>query len=447
MGRCFGYTALYLSWCKREFIYLRFTFLLSLLSVLFFSLPLPMPLFQSRIRKKISQPLCIPNSSRNDSNCTSLSPPQSPFDSVPKHSSLPSEFSLPYRTPSPVDKTMLLQKPRTVIAPSPPSSISSNFPSPVYPSSYKLSSGNEIMHDSTGSLHPRSRLETLLDRCDLPRNGVVLRAKYSFIACGPLELDLKSSEHVRLVEKVGYGWLKVQKLGRSNCMGLVPSSYVEISINDSKTPVSLEWLHDTSLLSQSSASVLQGSPILALVVLALCDPSREFWYKILVTYSLGQSAYYAATYQMFYKWHVQLHKTFPNIQLPRFPSALVNQSNAARTRCKSLYLLLVEERRVQLNSYVKEVFCISDFADSDCVAEFLKTSPMVFSCGKKSDSDVNEQLVPGSVEMSNLLEPFDFEYSVRDSVACENETSLISLGSLIESYMSISDKDGQGLGK
>lgn len=73
---------------------------------------------------------------------------------------------------------------------------------------------------------------------------IILRALYDFQAESEIELTVKSGEYLRLIDKPGNGWLCVQNVDRCTNKGLVPAAYVDIEVNDSWEPVTVDWLQE-----------------------------------------------------------------------------------------------------------------------------------------------------------------------------------------------------------
>lgn len=74
--------------------------------------------------------------------------------------------------------------------------------------------------------------------------SVILVAKYSFTAELDAELSVKKGAFVKLLNRPRNGWLFVQYLDSYQARGLVPASYVDIEVNDNKSPISMEWLNE-----------------------------------------------------------------------------------------------------------------------------------------------------------------------------------------------------------
>lgn len=76
---------------------------------------------------------------------------------------------------------------------------------------------------------------------------VVLLSKYKFDAHGEGEMSIEPREYLKLIERPGNGWLKVQKLDAYDHVGYVPASYVDIEVNDPSNPVTVDWLNCTTV--------------------------------------------------------------------------------------------------------------------------------------------------------------------------------------------------------
>lgn len=72
--------------------------------------------------------------------------------------------------------------------------------------------------------------------------SVILVVKYSFTAELDAELSVKKGAFVKLLNRPRNGWLFVQYLDSYQARGLIPASYVDIEVNDTQSPVTMEWL-------------------------------------------------------------------------------------------------------------------------------------------------------------------------------------------------------------
>lgn len=71
---------------------------------------------------------------------------------------------------------------------------------------------------------------------------VIVVLKYRFDAESDHELLVVKGDILKLVDRPGNGWLVVKFLDKMHPPGLIPSSYVDIAVNDPVNPVTAAWL-------------------------------------------------------------------------------------------------------------------------------------------------------------------------------------------------------------
>lgn len=106
-------------------------------------------------------------------------------------------------------------------------------------------------------------------------NGVVLKAKYDFVAKKSTEMSVHKEEYLKLLKRHGNGWLSVQSI-ENTMTGLVPSSYMEIAVNDSRNPITIEWLTENSASREKLVHYIAS----AKVTHALLNTKSKVWYKL-----------------------------------------------------------------------------------------------------------------------------------------------------------------------
>lgn len=149
---------------------------------------------------------------------------------------------------------------------------------------------------------PPTELAAVFPTSRPPVWTVILTAKYNFEALGKPEMSLQKGDHVRLLDRPGNGWLKVQRIHEIG-EGLVPALYLEISVNDPHNPVSSEWLNDY----QEQASK-RNRVSLVKVKSAYLSPCNNYWYRMDVVFNSGRTTCCA----MFYEDFVSLHQLVAN---------------------------------------------------------------------------------------------------------------------------------------
>ena len=266
---------------------------------------------------------------------------------------------------------------------------------------------------------------------------IVLTAKYRFIAENPNELCIEPRDYLKLLERPGNGWLKVQMLDRYDLVGLIPASYVSIAVNDIINPISIEWLReyrkdaitdlDTNQSDDETDVHLQNEfsnqeaddeeedlfdfekhyPLQVEFKQVLFNSNKKFWYKIKFTYSnkITDKVYVAKFYQDFYELHVSLLAAFPDVPLPRFPqplmTSLLPNSNG------KIEKTLVEQLNLQseaLNRYTMELISIKKVQKSAEMSNFMNSCVQIRVPEDESTlvEETNEKLHPDSVDINTF---------------------------------------------
>lgn len=267
---------------------------------------------------------------------------------------------------------------------------------------------------------------------DFPYPVVVLTAKYRFTAENPNELCIDPKDYLKLLERPGNGWLKVQKLDKYDQVGLIPASYVSIAVNDIMNPISTEWLQEyrqdaiTDLHAHESddeVSVLNRKsldddeedddlfdfekqyPLRVEFEQVLLNTDKKFWYKVKFTLSNKNvdKVYVAKFYQDFQKLHVSLLAAFPGIPLPRLPQPL--RTSLLSNHSGKIDKSLVEHLNLQceaLNRYMNELISIKKVQKFTEVMDFIHNCVQVKVIEGQTRllEDSTKKLHPGSVDIN-----------------------------------------------
>lgn len=232
---------------------------------------------------------------------------------------------------------------------------------------------------------------------------IILVAKFDFVAESDDELSVSKGDVLKLLDRLPNGWVHVESIDKIDASGLVPSLYVDIAVNDSDHPITIQWLHETRkdstlntqntfndvqvqlLLSDNSPLTINNRPYpLAASVVSYLACEDRFWYRVDVTYSTGEHGYLCRYYLDFFDLHAALRDFVAEIEasqlaassnislsspelnkleqapikLPRLPEPINNQKNNPSAqaelfskRCKelSVYLtVVIGEKRLQI---------------------------------------------------------------------------------------------------
>lgn len=276
-------------------------------------------------------------------------------------------------------------------------------------------------------------------KLSLLRGHIVLVAKFDFVAESDDELSVAKGDVLKLLDRLANGWVFVESIDKIDASGLVPSLYVDIAINDSDHPITMQWLHETKkdaelqvqnsfndiqvqlLMNTNSPLTINNRPYpLAASVVNYLTYEDRFWYRVDVTFSTGDHGYLCRYYLDFFELHASLLENIaeydavlltlsakgqsetnlpeqPPIRLPRLPEPIMNQNKNPTAqeelfskRCKELtsYLnILISDKRLQASPF------LGDWLD----AEYNSKPGFV---AEKALNDLNEaicqRILPGS---------------------------------------------------
>lgn len=239
---------------------------------------------------------------------------------------------------------------------------------------------------------------------------VVLRSKYNFCAQNATEVSIRANDYFKLLDRPGNGWLMVQCIDR-NETGLIPALYVEIAVNDAKTPVSVEWL--TQVKTPRSAILDEIKSIKVSSV--LLDAGSHAWYRLDIRMCSGSVKYVAKYYQDFYLLHVCLLEEFyKSVKLPSLPKPLRTPGKAVPATWvnpsdKSHMKDLVTQCE-ELDKYMNLLLKVQDLLQCDTLLDFVNGhTNKCYEVPKKknqpSEDTINNNLYPHSQNIISILNP------------------------------------------
>lgn len=265
---------------------------------------------------------------------------------------------------------------------------------------------------------------------DLKCNVIVV-AKYDFEAETEQELSVKKGVVLKLLNRTKNGWVLVQLLDEVREPGLVPSSYVDIAVNDPRHPITLKWLRasgtsdaankSTTFMDIEVKTLLENNapltfnnkpyPLSASASHYLMFENR-YWYRVDVNYSTGETGYLCRYYQDFYDLHVRLLEDFnslefgeaaDSVKLPKLPEPVpsaqcdVNDAELFLNRCK------------MLSTYMTDLISNKHYQAHPTLVEWLepdyKSLPGFVVPHSLNDSteSINQKILPGSVMLASKV--------------------------------------------
>ncbi|KAK6461945.1 hypothetical protein DFJ63DRAFT_206870 [Scheffersomyces coipomensis] len=269
---------------------------------------------------------------------------------------------------------------------------------------------------------------------------IVLVAKYGFSGENPQELSIETKEYLKLIERLGNGWLKVSRLDNSFDMGLVPASYVDIAVNDASNPISLKWLHeykqgritdldvkndeddeDVELYNKltepadASSSIYSNNEVFDFehaypksvsIENVLKDTNGKFWYNLKFTMSNDDIVYVKKSYQQFYNIHIEFIKNYPDVDLAKLPQPIRRASLSSTVYDKSLVQDL-NNLSSDLSLYIKRLIEIPTIKYSGEFHKFIYEQAHI-KCKSQSEetdetliADIIQRLSPNSIDINS----------------------------------------------
>lgn len=336
---------------------------------------------------------------------------------------------------------------------------------------------NNKQYDITGPLDPLTPAPPALIVGDNV-GTVILRAQYDFKAETPEELSIKTNDYLKLLQRPGDGWIRVKHVANAK-EGLIPASYVKITVNDLINPITHQWLNeilplDASVTSEDlfdfekhgsgdSQTLLPGAMFVTksksrdsggvvypknISVPAVLKTGDVFLYRIDVKMSNGDRLYFCKTYQDFYDLHYDLSLlNFDN--LPNFPQPIKSlhnpnsgslyghSSNSSGNKKKQLESILIKSN--ELNGYINRLVKLDYYKKSKELMEFIcDTKQLLQNPANKTDEFINDTLLPNCINVIDLIHPYHNNnkknFSPTAPLPMAESPSLTSFSSLIDSY-------------
>lgn len=256
--------------------------------------------------------------------------------------------------------------------------------------------------------------------------NVSLVCKYDFEAENDAELNIKKGDLVKMLDKVGDGWILVKYLDKIERPGLIPSSYVDIAYNDVVNPITMSFLEEkpreslsdqytemtqrkSFILTKAKTINNEAYPVSATIYNCLLFENR-YWYRLDVTLSDGSKAYVCRYYQDFYDLHLafleklnQFKDNDYNVSdwtLPKLPAPVPSARNKREDTTK----LLALKRCNDLQLYINRLL-LSGFQSSNIFTDWLSVGYKGlggFAASKgfspDSDDEINAKVCPNSIE-------------------------------------------------
>ncbi|CUM63119.1 uncharacterized protein PRCAT00000686001 [Priceomyces carsonii] len=260
--------------------------------------------------------------------------------------------------------------------------------------------------------------------CNLLSN-IILVSKYTFDGEGKNELSVKKGDILKLLDRPGNGWVLVKFIDKMIPPGLVPASYVDIAINDSTNPITLNWLYEnnnsieltdfdhTNYLELQIKNLMKLNapitinnrpyPVSALISNVLSYKER-YWYRVDVSLSNQTKVYLCRYYQDFYNLHLSLLETLSklkdkgtDLRLPKLPEPIPsNKPDSLNT--------ILSRRCYDLNVYINNLISSEHYQYSKILIDWLepdyKDLPG-FRINKSDDinlknEEISDRVLPGS---------------------------------------------------
>lgn len=263
---------------------------------------------------------------------------------------------------------------------------------------------------------------------------VILMCKYEFVGESNHELSIKPNEYVKLLDRIGDGWLRVKQVNKDK-IGLIPASYVKIAVNDLINPITSQWLNEITYNYNSEYTY--SSPVddlfdfektypVKVSVSNVLENNEKFWYRIDIKLNNGDSVYISKFYQDFYNLHILLSLlNYPN--LPKLPQPI---KSLYRDRNYYENLLI---RCNELNVYLNKLIKLSDYQKSQEFYTWIVNANKITNPEETTNEFINEKLFKNSINLIDLVKT-KVPSSLPKVNTMVNSPSLQSIGSLISRY-------------
>lgn len=270
------------------------------------------------------------------------------------------------------------------------------------------------------------------------RLSIILVSKFAFVAESDKELTVKKGDILKLLDRPGNGWVLVKFVDRLVSPGLVPSSYVDIAINDSVHPVTLTWLQGShggvdggwnqsnyvdvqvkQLLRSNSPLTINNRAYPVGCSIANClSFDNRYWYRLDITYSDHSQSYVCRYYQDFYQLHIALVQCREQLQqiyaisdpqdsaaLPKLPEPI--PSTCLEDPQQLMQLLL--KRCNHLHVYMNKLIMNKNYQTCDTLLNWMDLGYHNLGgfaveageqgSGELTNDEINERVFPDSANL------------------------------------------------
>ncbi|RCK56126.1 hypothetical protein Cantr_05473 [Candida viswanathii] len=256
---------------------------------------------------------------------------------------------------------------------------------------------------------------------------VVLVCKYDFAAESDNELSVKQNQFVKLVHKLGNGWILVCDLDDKSIQGLVPASYLDIAINDAVNPITLEWLREIEEVHRRRINIESiNDVVMDQVFQNLKD--KNFWYKIQFKVD-HEFVYVGKTYHQFYDLHCKLLPRYLG-DLPKLPPPVFRTSyyHAQSSKFDKKLIEKLYNLARDLQEYMTKLLETPDILiESTDLYEFVHNCPHVTKTQDTvSSQELISELCPSSIVIEDYRIHNSMTFSATEPLPPPLVTSLLS---------------------
>ncbi|KAG7665224.1 uncharacterized protein J8A68_001280 [[Candida] subhashii] len=241
---------------------------------------------------------------------------------------------------------------------------------------------------------------------------VVLVSKFKFQAETKYELSVSPKEYLMLLERCGNGWVKVQSLESKDRVGLVPASFLEISVNDPINPVSQEWLNemvnDPEVNTVKEDAQLEVYPLNSKIIRVLQNTEKQLWYLVELKMSNCEIVYIGKRYHEFYNLHLNLMENHST--LPKLPPPLFFIPHSSKLKYDNKFMSDLRKIQSDLNIYFQElIHKHQEIQRSNKIHDFIFGGPF-FQTSINTETTINDHTLissfyPNSIDLEDLVSP------------------------------------------
>lgn len=250
----------------------------------------------------------------------------------------------------------------------------------------------------------------------LKSNNIILVTKYDFDAELANEVSVHKGDLLKLVDKLDNGWILVKFIDKICKPGLIPSSYVDIVVNDPVNPITINWLQDKlsnvnfsqwefkNFFKMVQPTTINNKPYpVNLSISNFYLYNERYWYRLDIVYSDQSKHHICRYYQDFYNLHINLLEINLNksvVNLPKLPEPIP-------LKLKDLDLVhLLLKRCNDLNIYMNKLILIKNFQICLALVNWLDlayNNLPGFQCGRNDDGltndEITDRILPNSVNI------------------------------------------------